>query len=177
MDIQSDDTVLEVGFGPGLAIQEMLADGRVAHIVGIDNSPLMVEKARTHYAQAIQDGKLMLMEADVRQLPDFGRKFDKIVAINTTMYWPPAELEHILGNLRKCLTPGGKLFISLQRLYEAYAQGKQDREIKGYYTILHNAGFLDVTGVVQNIPDPEAAIAEGRFICMGLHGTNPILSM
>jgi hypothetical protein len=92
------------------------------------------------------------------------------------MYWPPDQLEQIFRNLRKCLVPGGKLFISFQRLYEAYVQGQKDREINGYLNLLKNAGFLDVSGTVQPIDDPEAAIVEGRFVCIAVHGVNPILS-
>jgi SAM-dependent methyltransferase len=177
MAIQPGESVLEVGFGTGLAIAKMLADGRAAHIVGLDNSPLMVQNARKTFAPAIDAGGLTIIKGDVCRLPDFGRKFDKIVAINTTMYWPEAQLVPILRNLRHCLAPGGVLFISFQRLYAAYAKGEKDREISGYATILNQAGFLEVNGAVQHIADKEAAIAEGRFIGIIMHGTNPAFSL
>lgn len=175
--IQPGENVLEIGFGPGLAIQKMISDTPVGHIVGIDNSALMVQKATNLNLQVIQEGKVTLMHADVCQLPPFDRKFDKIIAINTTMYWPYKQLEVLFKNLRKCLVPGGSFFIILQRLYAEYERGDRSQELQGYLKLLQNAGFLDVRGAVQGVADKEAAIASGVSIGIALYGSNPVFSL
>jgi SAM-dependent methyltransferase len=177
IDIQSQDQILELGFGPGFAIKNMASKTQSGLVIGIDNSSLMVQKATALNHQAIQEGKVRLIEADVCHLPNFDCKFDKIIAINTTMYWPAQQLETIFKNLRTHLVPGGTFYIAFQRLFEAYERGDQTPEIKGYMQLLKKAGFLEVNGKVQNIPDKEAAIADSRFIYICLFGTNPVFSL
>jgi SAM-dependent methyltransferase len=173
MQIQPGDAVLEIGFGPGMAIQKMIENTPVGCVVGLDNSALMLRKATELNRLAIESGKVKLMQADVCHLPEFGQKFDKIVAINTTMYWPAEQLGRIFKNLRKCLVPGGMLFVVVQRLYEHYERGDKNAEVQGYLKLLHDAGFVEVKGTVQGVADREAAIAEGRCIGIALYGTNP----
>lgn len=173
MALQPGESVLEVGFGSGRAIQAMAAIPGIGSIVGIDNSTLMVQQATALNEQAIREGKVRLLEADVCQLPDFGQKFDKIVAMNTSMYWPADKMGSILASLRSRLQPGGTLFIVFQRLFERYERGEQTPEIMGYAKALAKAGYVSVNGTVQNIQDKPAAIAEGRFICIAVHGVNP----
>lgn len=177
MALQPDDNVLEIGFGSGRAIQAMAAVPGIGSVVGIDNSALMVQQAATLNEQAIRNGTVRLLEADVCRLPDFGQKFDKIAAMNTSMYWPADQMESILAGLRSRLKPGGVLFISFQRLFERYERGEQTPEIMGYAKAMQKAGYVSVDGTVQTIADKQAAIAEGRFICIAVHGVNPAFAL
>ena len=43
LDIQETDHVLELGFGPGLAIEQVARLATKGRVVGIDHSALMVE--------------------------------------------------------------------------------------------------------------------------------------
>lgn len=177
MQIQDGDSILEIGFGTGLAIQEMAARSKASQIIGIDTSPLMVKKATELNAQAIRSNRVRLLKADVAQLPEFNLKFDKILAVNSVMYWPEHKLDRIFKELRTRMAPGGEIYLVMHRLYERFERGDFNPHIQQLLKELRQAGFSDVKGTVQNVQDKQAAIAAGTFVCIALHGVNPAFVM
>lgn len=112
LDVQSDDRVLEIGFGPGLAIREL---GRVAaegYVCGIDHSELMLRRAKRLNAEGLGRGVVDLRLGSVEDLPAFEEPFDKILAVNAMMFWrePGARLEE----LRRLLRSGGLIAVAHQ---------------------------------------------------------------
>jgi SAM-dependent methyltransferase len=63
LDIQPADHVLEIGFGPGVAIQRMCDLVTDGIIYGIDHSELMVRKASDRNKNATESGKAKLILA------------------------------------------------------------------------------------------------------------------
>src|SRR6266508_778465 len=61
LDIRSDDRVLEVGFGPGLAVARAAALASAGNVVGIDHSELMLRQASRRNAEAIRAGRVELL--------------------------------------------------------------------------------------------------------------------
>jgi SAM-dependent methyltransferase len=53
LDVRPDDCVLEIGFGPGLAIRELARLATEGHVCGIDHSELMLPRARRLNIEAI----------------------------------------------------------------------------------------------------------------------------
>src|SRR5882672_2686621 len=53
LDVQPTDRVLEIGFGPGLAIAELARRANRGHIYGIDHSAVMTRQASRRNAAAI----------------------------------------------------------------------------------------------------------------------------
>lgn len=77
LDVQPHDSVLEIGFGPGVGIElvaSMLSSGRVA---GVDASAEMVEQARVRNAEALKTGRVKLRRDSVETLPFEHETFDK----------------------------------------------------------------------------------------------------
>src|SRR5258708_466450 len=56
LEIGPYDSVLEVGFGPGVMIQRLSKLASAGHVAGIDPSREMVEQARARNAAAIERG-------------------------------------------------------------------------------------------------------------------------
>lgn len=101
LNIQPSDYILEIGFGPGLAIHkmsELVTDG-IIH--GIDHSELMVKKASDRNKKAILTGKVKLFLASVSELPEFDKPIDKIIDVNTFQFWkdPINSLKEIKKNM------------------------------------------------------------------------------
>jgi ubiquinone/menaquinone biosynthesis C-methylase UbiE len=46
LDVQPDDRVLELGFGPGLAIRELARLAAEGYVCGLDHSELMLRRAK-----------------------------------------------------------------------------------------------------------------------------------
>ena len=112
LDVQPADQVLEIGFGPGLAVAraaELAPHGRV---VGIDHSELMLRQARRRNASALAAGRVELRLGSAERLPDFGVRFDKVLAVNVHIFWPDPVV--VLRGIRGAMRPGGTLALTLQ---------------------------------------------------------------
>jgi SAM-dependent methyltransferase len=114
LDVQPTDRVLEIGFGPGLAIAELSrrlgADG---HVYGIDHSDVMLRQATRRNAAAIQAGRVTLVRGTVEQLPPaLDGPFDAILAVNSLGFWTAPDKR--LEDLRRRLAPGGHIAIASQ---------------------------------------------------------------
>jgi SAM-dependent methyltransferase len=112
LGVRPTDQVLEIGFGPGLAVAELLRAG-AGHVYGIDHSGVMLRQASRRNAAAVRAGRVTLMRASVDQIPPaLDGPFDAILAINSLGFWPaPAER---LAELRQRLAPGGRIAIASQ---------------------------------------------------------------
>jgi len=114
LDVQPTDRVLEIGFGPGLAIAELSRRvGPFGHVHGIDRSDVMLRHATRRNAAAIQAGRVALTLGTVEQLPPtIEGPFNAILAVNSLGFWtaPTERLEE----LRRRLTPGGRIAIASQ---------------------------------------------------------------
>jgi SAM-dependent methyltransferase len=142
LDVQPDDRVLEIGFGPGIAIEAMARRATRGRVVGVDHSEVMVRQATRRNAAAMRAGRVDLRLGNAEHLPAFDAPFDKILAVNSLMFWddPIARLKE----LRDLLRPGGQIAIA----YQPRGPGSSDvaiaragREIAGH---LGTAGFTDV---------------------------------
>jgi SAM-dependent methyltransferase len=173
MQVQPGENILEIGFGTGQAIQLLAQQTHAARVIGVDTSAMMVSKAKRLNAEMVRRGQVSLQKADVAQLPDFDCRFDKVLAINSVMYWPEHKLERILKDLRSRMAPGGMIYFVMHRLYERFERGDFTPHIQQLLGELRKAGFSDVDGTVQGVTDREAAIAAGTYVCVALHGVNP----
>src|SRR6266511_3206911 len=71
LDVQPTDRVLEIGFGPGIAIAELAGRATRGQVYGIDHSEVMVQQASGRNAAAIRAHRVHLAHASVEQLPSF----------------------------------------------------------------------------------------------------------
>jgi ubiquinone/menaquinone biosynthesis C-methylase UbiE len=112
LGVQPADQVLEIGFGPGLAVAELARVG-AGHVYGVDHSGVMLRQASRRNAAAIRAGRITLMRASVDQLPPaLDGPFDAILAVNSLRFWPaPAQR---LAELRRRLAPGRRVAIASQ---------------------------------------------------------------
>ena len=104
LEIGPCDSVLEVGFGPGVIIQRLSKLAAAGHIAGIDPSQEMVAQARARNATAIKNGRVDLRRGSVEQLPFDDNAFDKALAINSMQVWPDSAAG--LREMRRVMKPG-----------------------------------------------------------------------
>ena len=105
LEIGPSDSVLEVGFGPGVIIQRL--SKLAGHIAGIDPSQEMVAQARARNATAIKDGRVDLRHGSVEHLLFDDNAFDKALAINSMQVW--ADSAAGLREMRRVMKPGGRV--------------------------------------------------------------------
>ena len=87
LDVQPDDRILEIGFGPGLAILELSRIAHEGHVCGLDHSELMLRQASKRNADGVRRGLVDLRVGSVDALPAFEAPFDKILAVNAYLFW------------------------------------------------------------------------------------------
>ncbi len=109
--VQPTDKILEIGFGPGYAIQEVAKSLTTGQIAGVDFSRAMVSAAKRRNAAGVRAGRVDLRYGEVKKLPFADNFFDKVFSINCIYFWtdPQAALEEI----RRVLKPGGTLILTL----------------------------------------------------------------
>lgn len=110
LDVQPTDKLLEIGFGPGFAIQEISRHLTTGMIAGVDFSQTMVNSAKRRNAQAMKAGRVDVRCGDVTQLPFADSTFDKAFSINSIYFWldPLAAFRE----LRRVIKSGGLLLIT-----------------------------------------------------------------
>lgn len=112
LDVRPGDRVLEVGFGPGIAIAELARHATEGHVFGADHSEVMVRQASRRNAAAIRAGRVELIRASVDALPRFTEPLDAILAVNTAGMWPDPPQR--FAELRGLLRPGGRIALVSQ---------------------------------------------------------------
>ena len=117
MEIRPGHRILEIGFGPGFAIEEICNRLTTGQIVGVDHSETMYRAAARRNAKAIQSGKLHLVcgsafDENVYTDNEFRQRFDRIFGANVSMFWPdPVAVLTLLNGL---LADGGAVFLTHQ---------------------------------------------------------------
>lgn len=136
LDVQSNDKVLEVGFGPGMAI-ELLANKLASggYIAGVDSSREMVAQATARNAGAIKAGRVDLRRGSVESLPFQDGTFDKALAINSMQVWPDAVAG--LREIRRVIKPGGKVALGFTHHSGQPRQGVTETLTSAGFTNAH----------------------------------------
>ena len=156
LGIRPADRVLEIGFGPGLAIAE-LARASAGHVYGIDHSGVMLRHAARRNAAAIRAGRVTLIRASVDQLPlALDGPLDAILAVNSLAFWPaPAQR---LAELRQLLAPGGRIAIASQPRCPGATADTSRSAARQIEDLLKDAGFMHVSTQTLPLSPPVACV-------------------
>lgn len=156
LDVRSADRVLEVGFGPGLAIAELARRVTGGRVHGIDHSAVMVRRASRHNRAAIREGRVELLHAPVDRLPAFDPPLDAVLAVNTTGFWPdPAQR---LRDLRRVLRPGGRIALVSQPRCPGATRDTTARAARELQDLLAAAGFAGFRVETLELDPPVACV-------------------
>jgi ubiquinone/menaquinone biosynthesis C-methylase UbiE len=149
LDVQPTDHILEIGFGPGIAIQEAASHASQGYIAGIDYSQTMVNAAKKRNGAAVQAGRVDLRFGDAVQLPFTENTFDKAFSIHSIYFWPDPKA--VIAGIHRVLKHGGLLVLTImpKELWNpANPDAAGTPECKPYYgeelkSLLETAGFQD----------------------------------
>jgi EmrB/QacA subfamily drug resistance transporter len=112
LDVQRADRVLEIGFGPGIAIRELARLAADGYVCGLDHSDVMLRQAARRNAEAVRRGQVELRLGTAENLPAFETPFDKILAVNALQFLD--RTAEPLWELRGALSSGGRIAIAFQ---------------------------------------------------------------
>jgi SAM-dependent methyltransferase len=156
LDVQPTDRVLEVGFGPGVAIAELHRFASGGLVFGVDHSPVMVRAASKRNAAAVRTGRVDLRLGTAEELPDLGGPVDKILAVNSVGFWrdPVACLRALRARLR----PQGTIAIASQPRCPGATSETSARAAKEIEELLRSADFAPTRTETLRLDPPVVCV-------------------
>jgi len=157
--LEPQSRVLEIGFGPGLALRQAVERTSDGFVAGLEASTVMLGQAGRRNRRAISEGRVALRHGSVSAIPDFGGPFDVVFAVNSMHHWPDVSLG--LSEVFRVLMPGGSLVVTEQpRSPNANDEAVVSRAevVTG---LLQEAGFRDVGWELMSLEPVNAAVVRG----------------
>lgn len=145
LGLRPEDAVLEVGFGGGALLADILARTQ-GPVIGVDISEAMVARARRRFAG---QARLQLVVASVEKLPLPAASVDKACSVNNTYFW--SDPGAAMCELARVIRPGGTLSICFEppeelRKWPGHRYGFRLLEEAEVRTLMEQAGFRSVGG-------------------------------
>ncbi|HEY7593441.1 MAG TPA: class I SAM-dependent methyltransferase [Actinophytocola sp.] len=139
LDVRPTERVLEIGFGPGIALAELARRVTRGQVYGVDHSAVMVAQASRRNAAAIAAHRVRLTQAPVDRLPSFTEPLDTVFAVNNMAFWPDPQAR--LRELRGLLRPGGRIALVSQPRSPGANRETTKRVAQELQDALTRAGF------------------------------------
>jgi len=99
--------ILDIGCGPGLLAHDLALEvGPAGRVTGLDNSPAMLDLARTRCTGLSQ---VDLIEGEATNLPAGDATLDAVTCAQVLLY--VEDVEAALGAMQRVLKPGGRAVI------------------------------------------------------------------
>lgn len=112
LGLEPTDRVLEIGCGPGLALQLIAARVTDGMTIGLDHSPQMAAWARKRNEGSIEAGRLEIRCGSLDELRTIVEPFDKVFSANVVQFFD--EPVDDLRLIRSVMRPGG-LIVSVHQ--------------------------------------------------------------
>lgn len=165
LDVQPTDHVLEIGFGPGEGIAQLVRITASGFVAGVDYSEEMLVMAKERNRKALMQECAELLLGDANKLPCDDESFAKVLAVNVFHFWKDPSIE--LAECFRVLRPGGRIAFFMA-FPSAYIPGFKEsgvfipREPEEVEACLLHAGFTDARSKTKTIGEYKgfATIAE-----------------
>ena len=106
---QSQDKLLEIGYGPGIGIKMIAETCSGCTVDGIDFSQLMYKRAGKYNKRFIVEGRVSLRYGDFLRAPLTENHYDKIFCLNVIYFWE--ELNPPFNRVYSLLKENGSFHI------------------------------------------------------------------
>ena len=149
LDLQANDKLLEIGYGPGIGIQMIAELCPDCTIHGIDFSKLMYKIATKNNKEYIDAGRMKLHYGDFLITSVLDNDYDKVFCLNVIYFWD--ELKSPFAKVLSLLRKGGTFHIYMadqntlvkmkapDSVFNKYSIGEvvEALEAAGFENILH----------------------------------------
>jgi ubiquinone/menaquinone biosynthesis C-methylase UbiE len=156
LNVRPTDRVLEVGFGPGIAIRELSRRANEGRVFGLDHSNEMLRQATKRNAPAIRAGLVDLRLGSAEHLPAFEAPLNKVLAVNNMGMWP--DPDRVLKELRALMSNGGRIAIVSQPRCPGATSETTRRVGRDVAERLRLAGFVDIRSEILALSPPVVCV-------------------
>lgn len=139
LKIRRRNKVLEVGYGPGYAIDMILRRYSNVHIDGIDISETMKEEASHRLVSKMDSGEVVLFTGDIAESALQPSKYDVVFTVNNYTLWE--NKYDGLHNIYDALMSNGKIAITMQPRQEDAKENQAEVFAEEIRYDLKNVGF------------------------------------
>jgi ubiquinone/menaquinone biosynthesis C-methylase UbiE len=137
-------------------MSKIISNGMVA---GIDCSEVMLKQAKRRNAQAIKEGRVDLRLAEVSNIPLFQTEFDKVISINSIIFWQHPI--HQLQQIRKLMKLGGLIALTVQPRMKGATNETTEKIGNELMRYLNEAGFSNIKLETKHLQPVNAVCAIG----------------
>jgi SAM-dependent methyltransferase len=108
LGMRDGESLLELGCGPGHALQELLRLPHLARVIGLDWSEVMLAQASRRNRLAVEVGRLALIRGNFARLPFVDEVADAVLAVNVAYFMHSSAA---VREARRVLRPGGRIVL------------------------------------------------------------------
>ena len=87
MDVQPNDSVLEIGCGPGAGAELICEKLETGKLFAIDRSESGVDRTKRRNAKYVEAGRLTVRQIDLATLRVPVKRLNKVFAFNVNLFW------------------------------------------------------------------------------------------
>lgn len=145
-DVYDGDTVLDIGCGGGKTLQILSNINPSGKVYGIDFSEQAVRDSIKTNKMDVANGKVIVKQASVSNIPYPNQFFDAITAFQTHYFWP--DLANDVKEVFRVLKHGGK-FIIISELYKINYHMKAYKTKSEIEQLYESIGFQRIQ-IIEN---------------------------
>lgn len=146
MDVQPNDSVLEIGCGPGAGAELICQKLTTGKLFAIDRSESGVDRTKRRCKEYVDAGRLTVRQIDLATLRVPVKRLNKVFAFNVNLFWV-RDCKDEMALLHERVVPGGAVYL----FYEANQPELVPNIVKKASAALQKAGFR-VSVVEQKAP-------------------------
>ena len=143
LELQPRHRVLEIGCGPGLALEACASKLSEGCVVGIDHSATMIGQANSRLREAVKRGRVELCLGGLELLDQLGSTpFDRIFSVNLLMFLP--DKAGAFRSIFAALAPAGLAATTYQPRNRTPTREDALRAAGEISRAMIETGFIDV---------------------------------
>jgi len=151
LEVKDDNVVLDIDCGSGLNIKRLHEKSSNEKTYGVDHSDVSVKKSIMMNQKEVDEGNVVIKQANVLDMPFEDETFDIITGFETVYFWP--DIVNAFREVKRILKNDGKFFLVLEANGCANDQTSQTANSQGcyFYTdeelkqLLLDAGYTQIT--------------------------------
>jgi ubiquinone/menaquinone biosynthesis C-methylase UbiE len=142
LNIAPGDRVLELGFGPGLALAAAAERATSGRVVGVDHSPVMLDQAQRRLRKLGLENRVELRLGGIEALQALAGPFDKILSANVVQF--VADQPALFALFLRLLAPGGQIATTYQPRHRGAMAQDAHRTAAEIKALMEATGFAQV---------------------------------